>query len=744
MASQAIGSLFVSLGLDTATFSAGIKQAQGRIEAFATGLNKRLGALANIPGVNRLQAGLAAIGVSAGAALGAGAAAAAVGLVALSINSINTAKDIQNLSKIANASPEEFQGLAHAAQSVGIEQQKLSDILKDMNDRVGDFIATGGGPMKDFFEQIAPKVGVTADQFRKLSGPQAMQLYVDSLEKANVNQQDFTFFMEAMASDSTALVPILRNGGKVAQEYAARLVALGGVMSNETVAKLVGMKNAMTEVGIVIRGIGMQLGAAFAPVIEALARTFVDAVSKGSLLRGMFDAVATAVGWLADVIAALVNIIGSAVGEIWNIVSAFGAWINEVTGIGDAITWLWDHTIGFVADAVVGFSNLIRASGGFGGALSALKDIALEVWGRIGDGFSYVEASVAAGSAAMRAEFLWALSDMAANFGRFASGIAVIMNTIFGTSMPTDTGALMTELNKAGSDAFVESEAAAARAGAAWSAATAPLESVAAINEKIAAGAAPAAAGMTGLGSGIKGAGDSAGGGAQKLTKLQEVMKKLREEADRLKATMGMTELQAEIWEQQREAGVDAASAQGKQIAGLVTQIDRMKQLKDATEEWRDTIKSSFADFITAGGSFKDVLGQIIGKLAEMLANAAFDGLFAGAGGSGILGGALSWFGIGANANGTNDWRGGLTRVNERGGEIMNLPSGTQVIPHDISKRMASDAAGGSMAIAISLSDGLEASILERTGAQTVQIMRASDRRLPDRMAQINKSPRTR
>lgn len=45
---------------------------------------------------------------------------------------------------------------------------------------------------------------------------------------------------------------------------------------------------------------------------------------------------------------------------------------------------------------------------------------------------------------------------------------------------------------------------------------------------------------------------------------------------------------------------------------------------------------------------------------------------------------------IGANAMGTHYWRGGLTRVHERGGEIINLPSGTQIIPHDISKRAVS------------------------------------------------------
>lgn len=57
-------------------------------------------------------------------------------------------------------------------------------------------------------------------------------------------------------------------------------------------------------------------------------------------------------------------------------------------------------------------------------------------------------------------------------------------------------------------------------------------------------------------------------------------------------------------------------------------------------------------------------------------------------GGKWLIGGAVDL--LTGNALGTSYWRGGLTRVNERGGEIMNLPSGTQIIPHDISTRMAS------------------------------------------------------
>ena len=38
---------------------------------------------------------------------------------------------------------------------------------------------------------------------------------------------------------------------------------------------------------------------------------------------------------------------------------------------------------------------------------------------------------------------------------------------------------------------------------------------------------------------------------------------------------------------------------------------------------------------------------------------------------------------------GTDDFGGGLARINEKGGEIVDLPSGTRIIPHDVSMQMA-------------------------------------------------------
>ena len=46
---------------------------------------------------------------------------------------------------------------------------------------------------------------------------------------------------------------------------------------------------------------------------------------------------------------------------------------------------------------------------------------------------------------------------------------------------------------------------------------------------------------------------------------------------------------------------------------------------------------------------------------------------------------------VGHNALGTSNWAGGLTEINERGGEIIDLPRGTRIYPHDESVTMAFD-----------------------------------------------------
>ncbi|MFG5862697.1 phage tail tape measure protein [Metapseudomonas sp. CR1201] len=206
----------------------------------------------------------------AGKAIAGIAVATAAGLAALTVNTVRTANEITRLSQVANASTEEFQRYAAGAQAVGIEQDKLADIFKDVNDKVGDFLQTGGGALADFFENVAPKVGVTADQFRKLSGPEALGLYVSSLEKAGASQADMTFYLEAIASDATALLPLLKNNAEGFRLLGESAAQAGAILDNDTIRAATELQAVSILTDQALTGLRNQIAAGMLPVLADL------------------------------------------------------------------------------------------------------------------------------------------------------------------------------------------------------------------------------------------------------------------------------------------------------------------------------------------------------------------------------------------------------------------------------------------------------------------------------------------
>lgn len=212
---------------------------------------------------------------------GIGGAASVAGLFAAARNIANISKELTVLAGVSGVGVEEFQRLAAGAQQVGIQQDKLADIFKDVQDRVGDFLETGGGPMADFFENIAPKVGVTAEQFRNLSGPQALQLYVSSLEKANVGANQMTFYLEAMASDSARLLPLLRENGAAWREAGDEAARLGGILSGELVQQGVELEKNLKLLETQAKGVAITIGSVLIPELNRLAQEFLAAGKAG-------------------------------------------------------------------------------------------------------------------------------------------------------------------------------------------------------------------------------------------------------------------------------------------------------------------------------------------------------------------------------------------------------------------------------------------------------------------------------
>lgn len=153
--------------------------------------------------------------------------------------------EMSRLSQLSGTTATAFQKWSVAAKSVGIDGDKLGDIFKDVQEKFGEFAATGGGGAADFFEFIAPKIGMTAEQFKNLSGPDALQLYVRGLEKANLTQDQMIFYLESLASDSSLLLPILRDSGLQLEEMGTQAERLGRILDEKTIQNIKAFNSAL-------------------------------------------------------------------------------------------------------------------------------------------------------------------------------------------------------------------------------------------------------------------------------------------------------------------------------------------------------------------------------------------------------------------------------------------------------------------------------------------------------------------
>ena len=322
------------------------------IRGAAAKLSKDLGSVGKA--FSDLGGSLATVGKRLGIAGGAVIGAAA-GITALVGDAASAAKEIENLARVAGASPEEFQRLAAGAQTVGVEQDKLADILKDTQDKVGDFLTTGGGPLADFFKDIAPRVGVTANEFKKLSGPQALQLYFSSLEKANLSQAQMTFYLEAIASDSTLLLPLLRNNGREMERFGDAFARTGAILDNQGISALVNAGQSLRDLGGAISGARLQIASLLAPSVSAGAdalTTFI-AENRAALQDWVRDIVVTTLPILKD--------LGNAV--IGNDIDVQNIWVLkaklEILRFSYAVQGAFRDVIIPAYEALISVSNIV-------------------------------------------------------------------------------------------------------------------------------------------------------------------------------------------------------------------------------------------------------------------------------------------------------------------------------------------------------------------------------------------------
>lgn len=170
----------------------------------------------------------------------------------------------------------------------------------------------------------------------------------------------------------------------------------------------------------------------------------------------------------------------------------------------------------------------------------------------------------------------------------------------------------------------------------------------------------------------------------------------------------GMADRFNQDWENMKQTAQQKLSGIGTAMGELGESIgpqasEMQTSMSNAWENIAQSVSETTSEW---GGYVDDAIGTIEGALDGLKSRAA--GIWAdiknsaasawadiGAKASGALSGAQSWFAgtsLGKwwdhNATGSEYYAGGLTEVNEHGGEIIDLPGGSRIYPHATTERM--------------------------------------------------------
>ncbi|WP_313287418.1 hypothetical protein [Leclercia sp.] len=186
-----------ALGTAGNSLNAFSREAGGSLASLSGGFGDITGKLAG------MNTGLLAVGAGFGA------------LTAITISQVNAASDyvkvLNDASYTSGMTVEQLQKLQGAFGSLNIEYDKFSDFNKDALDHMGDFFREGKGGFGDDLKAW----GVNLQGFTKYmndadGGIKMIIKTFYELQKAGKSNAEITNAMESIASDSSKLLPVLR------------------------------------------------------------------------------------------------------------------------------------------------------------------------------------------------------------------------------------------------------------------------------------------------------------------------------------------------------------------------------------------------------------------------------------------------------------------------------------------------------------------------------------------------------
>ena len=282
------------------------------------------------------------------------AAAIAASVSALAISSAAFARELEVASRRAGESVERMQALAFASKTVGISLEKLGDISKDTNEKIGEFLSTGGGGFVDFVDVMRLGKQAARDlaaQFETMSGPAVLQEMVRQMEAAGISTNQMSFALEGVASDATDLIPLLRNNGAELNNLTDEFQQLGAALTQEQLDKIKQVGIEFDKIGATFSADGQKLIAEYSDEIITLIEWFR---TLGTVFIDATDVIAAGWGNIVELSKAGLN-------DLVNGTNTFAETLEERTKITtEKIAKLLGETTGATEIYIDGYGKLIK------------------------------------------------------------------------------------------------------------------------------------------------------------------------------------------------------------------------------------------------------------------------------------------------------------------------------------------------------------------------------------------------
>ncbi|WFF99554.1 hypothetical protein [Aeromonas caviae] len=261
MSSTQIADLRVLLSADLSSLPADVRSAASVLKSYAAdaksaedstfNFGRSFGETADLLS-QKSQAIIGGFSLMQGAVLGV--VGAAVGMASAVSSLAQQGRELEQMSNKAGVTVERMQELAYATEQYNVSGDQLADMLKDVQDKLGDFSATGGGEFADWMTNIAPKVGLTIEKLQQMSGPDALIAMQDAMDKTNVSAAEQVFYLESIANDVSTLQPLLRNNGAELQRLTGHYRNLNVALSETDISQLKEMDQQLHDVGLKLQG----------------------------------------------------------------------------------------------------------------------------------------------------------------------------------------------------------------------------------------------------------------------------------------------------------------------------------------------------------------------------------------------------------------------------------------------------------------------------------------------------------